>query len=334
MTAINSTETNATNTMDDPGRPPPAQSSPTMTDGLAQRKREIGGRCTAAAQHVGKPILFGMTTSLMLQAVPIPLDCATDAQTLHTVSSSKSKRLRTRKSPLRAHTWAPLPNARNVRINQWVYALDLFHTWAQLAGSMPLGSLIALGDAIITAVSRRPALAKGRDAHAVHRDLLAFTGALSRFNGKAACERAAIAIRPNVDSLQETECRLMLLSHGLPEPTINYTVPDMTFRSGAAMTLDLAWPERRVALEYDGDHHRTEKAQWRRDQEKRDRLRNAEWIVMTATGSTLTDEASRGETAFALARHLAQRGEQFTFHVLERPIASVIGKVRKPVSPS
>ena len=64
----------------------------------------------------------------------------------------------------------------------------------------------------------------------------------------------------------------------------------MTFRSGAPVTLDLAWPEFKVAIEYDGDHHRTNKTQWRRDQEKRSKLVARQWITFVATAANLADE--------------------------------------------
>ena len=57
---------------------PPRMATPTapaMSETLTQRKREILKRCTDAAQQLGKPVLFGMTTSLILQSVPLPKDC-------------------------------------------------------------------------------------------------------------------------------------------------------------------------------------------------------------------------------------------------------------------
>lgn len=70
----------------------------------------------------------------------------------------------------------------------------------------------------------------------------------------------------------------------------NYTVPGATFSNGAPITLDLAWPEFRVAIEYDGDHHRTDKNQWRRDNDKRELLRHHHWIVIIATAANMADE--------------------------------------------
>ena len=52
--------------------------TPTMSESLAQRKRDMVARCTEEAKRAGKKLLFGMTTSLALQSVPIPADCDLD----------------------------------------------------------------------------------------------------------------------------------------------------------------------------------------------------------------------------------------------------------------
>lgn len=138
--------------------------TPTMSESLAQRKRDMVARCTEEAKRAGKKLLFGMTTSLALQSVPIPADCDLDSAKLHTVSSVKSKRFRTRHAPLQTHIWKHAAKAANVEMNQHVFALDLFHVWAQLAPYVSFESLIVLGDAVITATSKQPVLAKDRDA--------------------------------------------------------------------------------------------------------------------------------------------------------------------------
>ena len=80
--------------------------------------------------------------------------------------------------------------------------------------------------------------------------------------------------------------------------------------------MDLAWPEFKVAVEYDGDHHRTSKAQWRRDQEKRGVLVGRRWLVFVATAASIANEDARAEFAFNVAGALASRGAVFEFHVV------------------
>ncbi len=179
--------------------------APTMSESLAQRKRDMVARCTEEAKRAGKKLLFGMTTSLALQSVPIPADCDLDSAKLHTVSSVKSKRFRTRHAPLQTHIWKHAAKAANVEMNQHVFALDLFHVWAQLAPYVSFESLIVLGDAVIAATSKQPVLAKDRDAAAIYQDLVKFVERFTRFRGRPSCVRALPLISPGADSPKESE---------------------------------------------------------------------------------------------------------------------------------
>lgn len=304
-----------------------AAPSASMTENLAQRKRDITKRCTEAAQRAGKPLLFGMTTSLLLQAVPLPAECNLDLTALHTVASSHRKRLRGAPQVI-PHVWKPLNLAHNIRVNKHVYALDLVHTWAQLAMHCSLDSLIVLGDAIVTATARKQSLAQDRSPEEILQDMACQIAELPKFNAKSVCLTALTFMAARVDSPKESEARITITKYGIPKPVTNYVVPGLTFSNGAAITLDMAWPEFRVAIEYDGDHHRTDKTQWRRDQEKREKLRHHDWTVIIATGADLADEPSRAEFAYRVARQLALRGATFRFTVTETPLEQLAR--RKP----
>ncbi|PWG63781.1 hypothetical protein DF196_10060 [Bifidobacterium callitrichidarum] len=297
-----------------------------MKDGLAQRKSAMLSRCSEAARRCSRTLLFGMTTSLILQSVPVPTGCGLDADELHVTSSSKERRIRVNHSNLRAHAWKPLPSACNVRIGSRVYALELAHTWAQLAPYLTLESLIVLGDSMLHAIASQPALSRGRDESEIRHNFFETITGLPPFKGKPRCLRAMAMLKERVASPKESESRLVLLRHGIPMPDTGYAVPDARFASGAAMTLDLAWPQYRIGVEYDGDQHRTDKAQWRRDQEKREWLRNRGWVVITLTGTNLADEVSKAEYAFNVARHLTLAGARFVFSVVPMPLEKVIGR--------
>ena len=65
--------------------------------------------------------------------------------------------------------------------------------------------------------------------------------------------------------MTETALRLELNRRGVPRLVLNYVVPSIWYPNGAPITFDLALPEMKIAWEYQGDHHRTDKAQYRRD---------------------------------------------------------------------
>jgi very-short-patch-repair endonuclease len=70
---------------------------------------------------------------------------------------------------------------------------------------------------------------------------------------------------------------------------------------------DLAYPEWRVVLEYEGDGHRTDPQQWRRDISRREAFEDAGWRVIRVTGGDVLTEP---EAFLArVCRILAQRAQ-------------------------
>lgn len=83
---------------------------------------------------------------------------------------------------------------------------------------------------------------------------------------------------PGAQSPKETWLRLLLVRAGLPRPTTQFPVvgPD----SGKTYYLDHAWETSMVAAEYDGEHHRLERGQYRSDIRRREELDRLGWIVI------------------------------------------------------
>ena len=96
--------------------------------------------------------------------------------------------------------------------------------------------------------------------------------------------RVAPRIRIGSRSAQETRVRLLLIAAGLPEPRINelWTGPDGGTNEG-----DLVYPEHRVWIEVEGDQHRTDRAQWRKDVVRYERLTDLGWRVIRITADDL-----------------------------------------------
>lgn len=287
-----------------------------MRANLRQRSRETNRRCTEAAKAAGRSLLFGMTTALELRGVPLPERCGLDMTKLHTVSSDRNRRIYRSAHGLHPHVWKHFDKDDHTKMNQFVSVLSLFHVWAQMATHLSLEALVALGDAIVTAEARR----LKRDPSAVLRDLATFIDTMPPFHGRPACVHALRFVMPRVDSPMESKVRLSLETHGIPRGVAGHELHGLAFVSGKTMTVDLAWPESKVALEYDGDQHRTDQAQWRWDKEKRDRMRSHDWIIITATAANLATEQTRAELALSVARALASRGVDFAFHVTARPL--------------
>lgn len=106
--------------------------------------------------------------------------------------------------------------------------------------------------------------------------------------------RALRSVLPLVDSgaesPYETLTRLMLVRAGLPAPLTQVEVVD-EFGYPVAR-LDMAWPEKRVAVEYDGAQHWTDPAQRRRDIERLAALEALGWIVIRVSSDMLRTPAA------------------------------------------
>ncbi|MGA5466871.1 DUF559 domain-containing protein [Mycobacterium sp. NPDC050041] len=96
--------------------------------------------------------------------------------------------------------------------------------------------------------------------------------------------RGIIAVRdllsladPRAESPMESELRLVVLDGGLPAPELQYEVHDF---DGRLWRLDLAWPDQRLAVEYDGMEWHEGADALRRDRVRQEALRDIGWIVL------------------------------------------------------
>ncbi len=83
----------------------------------------------------------------------------------------------------------------------------------------------------------------------------------------------------------ESRARLLIVFGGLPCPEPGCEVRDEHGQWVA--TVDLQYREQRIAIEYDGDLHRTSKRKWRNDVRARDALRRLGWDVIVLTADDL-----------------------------------------------
>lgn len=153
-------------------------------------------------------------------------------------------------------------------------------TWAMLGEVLrhPY-DLVAAGDSLI----RMPMHPHDPPPPASLDELAAAAGAGRRI-GVAALRAALPRIRPGSASRPETWLRLTLVDGGLPEPMLNVDVWD----DGVWLArVDAGYPAPKVAIEYEGEHHLRDPAQWAADIARHDRLVAAGWRVIRVTKSDL-----------------------------------------------
>jgi very-short-patch-repair endonuclease len=92
-------------------------------------------------------------------------------------------------------------------------------------------------------------------------------------------DRAAGLADGGAESPQESRLRVRLVLAGLPRPVTQHEIRhDGRFVARA----DLAWPQWRVAVEYDGAWH-DDSERFHRDRERLNRMQAAGWVVLLIT---------------------------------------------------
>ncbi|OHV04008.1 hypothetical protein [Mycobacterium talmoniae] len=80
------------------------------------------------------------------------------------------------------------------------------------------------------------------------------------------------------ESPMESEARLAMHDGGLPPPVLQYEIVD---RNGRTWRVDFAWPDRRVAVEYEGFDWHSGPDDLRHDRQKRAALQEIGWSVLS-----------------------------------------------------
>jgi hypothetical protein len=199
----------------------------------------------------------------------VDLAAVTDDVEVTVPSSSHPTRLpgiRGRRSDLpRAHRWrrggipVTTPEATAVRLAQ-----------------------LLEGDSAVVAVNQM--VAAGVVDLAAVRSL----AAAGRGPGSARARRVCALADGLAESPQETRLRLLLQRSGLPAPVAQYRVRD---GGRVVARVDFAWPELKVALEYDGLWH-GEAGQFTEDRRRLNRLTAAGWRVIFVTAADIHDLAA------------------------------------------
>lgn len=103
------------------------------------------------------------------------------------------------------------------------------------------------------------------------------------------------------------DLRVRLELRGLPAFAINYAVTGSAYDSRAEHTVDLAIAQYRVGLEYQGDQHRSDYRQYRRDRDKLGALAALGWTVFEVTQADLNSEEALDRLAMRVACVIAQQ---------------------------
>lgn len=212
-------------------------------------------------------------TAAVLWELPLPLAALAD-QRVH-VAVPPSRRL-PRGAGVRGHEVSHRLTAV-VRHPIWGVPVSTPEsTWASLAAVLADDrDLIAAADAAVRTWRVDSPLATVRS--------LERAVAAGRRVGIARLREALPRVRCGSASRPESWLRLLLVDAGLPEPELNADIPV----AGGKLAGDLVYRRQRVVVEYEGEHHLLDPAQWASDIERYERLAAAGWIVIRITKTDL-----------------------------------------------
>jgi hypothetical protein len=146
------------------------------------------------------------------------------------------------------------------------------------------------------AVAAMDALARAAGLKMPDVDLLA-----QRYPGRRGIRNARAAlglVDAGAQSPKETWLRLLLVDAGLPRPQTQIAVRD-EFGNVIAY-LDMGWEDIKVAVEYDGDQHRSDRRQYNWDIRRLEHLERLGWIVVrVVAGDRPADIVHRVRSALA-----------------------------------
>lgn len=237
-------------------------------DSLADLER----RCLAFAVRLSPDAFVSHATAARLLGIPLP----GRLETLDAVHVSVA-------APARApHASGLIGHSRHVApgdvmtLSSGLRISAPARLWCELAPSLDLLDLVAATDHLIH--RRRPLVSPARLGERLELgDRLAQSRRL----------REALTLSDDrSESRPESRLRVCCLRAGLPVSSVNHELVDLV--TGRGVRLDLAWPELKFAVEYQGDGHRTV-AQWRRDMTRRENLRLAGWRILELNADDLRD---------------------------------------------
>lgn len=241
--------------------------APTRGVRLPRERTDAESRCHAHTLTLPPEAVFSHTTAAVLWGLPLPSSMRDD---IHITMPLGTRAPRRRATVGHQSVLA----SSDVRVVRGIRVTSPVRTFLDLADALEPDALVAVADRII---SRRAPLA-------TIADLEAAVEVAARRRGIRRARSALERMDAGSESPKETELRLVLTDAGFGPFDANYAVHDESGRFVARV--DLALVRFKIAIEYEGDHHR-DRDQWRRDIARRRRLEAAGWFYISVTQADL-----------------------------------------------
>lgn len=168
---------------------------------------------------------------------------------------------------------ARAPNGVKTRADQ------LFDGETQLLGGMPVTTLertafdLGRRGTLGRAVARLDALANATNFKV--NDVAALASRHRHTRGLSQLDKALDLVDSGAQSPKETWLRLLLINAGFPRPQTQ--IPVLGVDGYPRYYLDMGWEDIKLAVEYDGDQHRTSRLQFVKDVERLEYVIRVGW---------------------------------------------------------
>jgi hypothetical protein len=247
---------------------------------------ELMDKAVAYALALPEPIAFSHSTAARLHGLPLGRDWV-PSEPLDVMRPTEASRLR--RTGVVFHRGL---ETRATVVHKGLLITSAEDTWCDLAAALSLDERVILADAVVNAWNGVPL-----------DHLVEAVGRRVGQRGVRLMREALLLVRTRSRSRMETVARLAFLRGGLPEPELNCTIFDS---AGEWLSCpDFVWRRKKVAAEYDGEHHRLDKRQWRSDHARRRAVVGDGWRLHVITADDFAGPVRTERLVDAIATDLA-----------------------------
>ncbi|OBI42502.1 DUF559 domain-containing protein [Mycobacterium colombiense] len=174
-----------------------------------------------------------------------------------------------RRPPTGINTWSDSLARNEGRVIGGIPTTSAARTAFDIACRNPIDKAVAALDAL---------------ARATKLDIAEVESLAERYKGHRNVRRARRALRlvdAGAESPRATWLRLLLIDAGYPRPSMQ--IPVYGDYGELVAMLDMGWENVKLAVEYDGDHHRSDRRQFNKDIRRAESLAQMGWTNIRVT---------------------------------------------------
>jgi hypothetical protein len=249
---------------------------PMMLSGAFALARTELERCIDAGNRCRQPLLFCSLSALKLLGIPIPLGHRLADDKVHVCVSRQD--MRSTVKGVNFRVWS-LPLQKH-HLQDGISVVDPITACMQMLAFCSREEAAMLFDSLMCRDPQRHMVSLG--------EIEGYLAGVASFRGKKNAVWALDHCREGMDSPMETRLRLRIEQSGLLRPEVNHRLVHP--ETHEVWYLDLAYPQRKIAIEYQGEEFHATRAGLQRDSRKIAALQGLGWAVIPITAESLSSE--------------------------------------------